>query len=41
MEEKQMKSKVIGWNINQRSGLGRVITQLSIDEMNDQDTGGI
>ncbi len=23
MEEKQMKSKVIGWNINQRSGMGK------------------
>ena len=36
MEEKQMKSKVIGWNINQRSGMGKGIPQFVIDELIDQ-----
>ena len=28
-----MKSKVIGWNINQRSGMGKGIPQFVIDEL--------
>ena len=31
-----MKSKVIGWNINQRSGMGKGIPQFVIDELIDQ-----
>ena len=32
-----MKKKVLGWNINQRSGMGNGIPQLVIDELIDQD----
>ena len=32
-----MKRKVLGWNINQRSGLGKEIPELVIQEILDQD----
>lgn len=32
-----MKHKVIGWNINQRSGFGNDIPQFVIDELIHQD----